>query len=881
MRKYIPVIFSIAVLSGISMLGCDEKEPSCKTEGYVSCSGTCIDPKTSNQFCGANEYCEGFVACKDTETCFNGRCRPTNCEPDEHHYDVVCEKDSADHCGEHGVKCADKVEGWKSGTCVDKSCILDACNAGLHIFENTCVPDDANHCGSHDKDCSQEISGWSDGTCENGACHVSECQSGLHAYSNACEADDVDNCGAHGTSCSLTVNGWESGDCILSACTVKSCAESMHVFENACELDDVDNCGLHGRACASTVAGWKVGSCTNGTCKLLQCIDSFHLNADTGECVQDTKDCCSSACNKCVEGLVCAGGECRPQCKETEAYCNGECINPNTSTQFCGADASCSGYISCSEAETCIGGKCIHKCEDGMVNCGSEIDPACLPEGDSDNNGIPNCTEAGNNPHKPLDTDGDTIPDYLDHDNDGDTLSDVYEIGKGYDYNSADSDGDGADDLIEVGAGTDPMNPKVNPQSEGKFVFKVPYKQKTEPAKQSMSLATSVQMVDIYFAIDTSASMQQEITTLKTELPAMLDMMRCKDLDKECADNSDCRGLNDGKAICSVAGRCIVDPNTVIAKNEEGKDEIVGCFVDMWTGFGVWGNLNTFRNWQSLDADPAKTTKALNAVVFNALGDDENSVQVGACVSEGTTYCTNSDSIKCYNGSGRVGCAGFRPDAIKILIQAGDEGNSDQMGWKMSDANKTGNSLRKNNIRYIGLYGTDESSDKGLSQVACWAGSCAASDNCALTCQSMTKDEKAGLYLAEIKDANIKEKTVSIVRKLAKDMNLHITTEVEDVDKNAAKLIKSLKVNVTDEAVQGRSCTKVQGISNETFPSIDKIAPGTSICFDVIPVDNQELFKPTEEPQVVKAKIKIMGDGSTLNSGIAYFLIPPKIHEEH
>ncbi|MBQ8037589.1 MAG: hypothetical protein IJ268_11400, partial [Proteobacteria bacterium] len=125
MRKHIPAVLSIAVLSGISMIGCDDdsKEPACKTEGYVSCNGTCIDPMASNQFCGANTYCENFVACKDTETCFNGRCRPTNCEPDEHHYDVVCEKDSEEHCGEHGAKCADKVEGWKSGTCVDKTCI--------------------------------------------------------------------------------------------------------------------------------------------------------------------------------------------------------------------------------------------------------------------------------------------------------------------------------------------------------------------------------------------------------------------------------------------------------------------------------------------------------------------------------------------------------------------------------------------------------------------------------------------------------------------------------------------------------------------------------------------------------------------------------------
>ncbi|MBQ8037375.1 MAG: hypothetical protein IJ268_10305, partial [Proteobacteria bacterium] len=164
-----------------------------------------------------------------------------------------------------------------------------------------------------------------------------ECQPGFHIFNNTCEADDVENCGTHGTSCSLTVNGWADGNCVQATCTVKTCAEGMHVYENACELDDVENCGLHGRACATTVAGWQSGACAQGTCKLLQCIDGFHVNTDTGECAQDTKACCGASCIKCAEGLVCAGGECRAQCKDTEAYCNGECTNIETSTENCGA----------------------------------------------------------------------------------------------------------------------------------------------------------------------------------------------------------------------------------------------------------------------------------------------------------------------------------------------------------------------------------------------------------------------------------------------------------------------------------------------------------------------------------------------------------------
>ncbi|MBQ8037544.1 MAG: hypothetical protein IJ268_11160, partial [Proteobacteria bacterium] len=88
-----------------------------------------------------------------------------------------------------------------------------------------------------------------------------------------------------------------------------------------------------------------------------------------------------------------------------------------------------------------------------------------------------------------------------------------------------------------------------------------------------------------------------------------------------------------------------------------------------------------------------------------------------------------------------------------------------------------------------------------------------------------------------------------------------------------------LKVNITDEEVQGKPCSKVEGISGEPFESIAHLSPGLSVCFDVIPEDFQKVFPPTDKPQLKRARIKVMGDGSTLNTGVAYFLIPPGTQE--
>ena len=491
---------------------------------------------------------------------------------------------------------------------------------------------------------------------------------------------------------------------------------------------------------------------------------------------------------------------------------------------------------------------------------------------DTDGNGVSDTDEAGADPNHPVDTDGDGVPDFLDNDNDNDGLPDKYEVSIGSNPNVEDSDGDNASDLVEIGAGTDPNDSSVNPMTEGNFVFVVPYNGEASPKKQALSFATSIQTVDIYFSIDQSGSMSEEISTLRQKIPSMIKNMTCADLGRACIENIECADLNGGNAICGENGRCIVDP----AVGSDGK----GCFANMWTGIGWWGNINRFQNALSLQSDPNATSKALSKTP--SLGSSENNVQPPACAADGS-QCTNNP--QCSTESGRVGCVGYRKDAIKIHILAGDEKNVDSTGFAVKDAGKVGALLKEKKIRYIGLYGTTSARDYGIKQVACEAGSCS-SGVCASNCQSITSTELDNLFLAQINNADIEGKTIEMVRNLAKTMNLEITTVAEDFDdaehKDASKLVKAIKLNTEDigKEVQGRICTSVTGDAKAPFEGIAALPPGTTVCYDVIPVDNQTLFKPTEEPLVLKARIKILGDGSVLNSGIAYFVVPP-VYEDN
>ncbi|MEZ4300851.1 MAG: hypothetical protein R3B70_38310 [Polyangiaceae bacterium] len=153
---------------------------------------------------------------------------------------------------------------------------------------------------------------------------------------------------------------------------------------------------------------------------------------------------------------------------------------------------------------------------------------------DSDGDGIPDADEAANpflEPGVPgktrdsacdklADTDADGTPDAFDKDSDNDGLSDKQErafdpdgkLGCGV---TTDCDGDGVIDLIEVAAGSDPTDPKSVPDDPGLF-FVLPYGEGEKT--QDFVFSTGVTKADIYFMIDTTASMQPAIDSLKASI---------------------------------------------------------------------------------------------------------------------------------------------------------------------------------------------------------------------------------------------------------------------------------------------------------------------------------------------------------------------------
>ena len=499
---------------------------------------------------------------------------------------------------------------------------------------------------------------------------------------------------------------------------------------------------------------------------------------------------------------------------------------------------------------------------------------------DTDGDGVPDAVEGKLVGGVLPDSDGDGIPDILELDSDDDGLSDAWETahaGEGYDRTKADSDGDGVTDLVEFGAGTKPNDAKDNPQSRGNFVFVVPYQKPSTPEKETLSFETAIQTLDIFFSFDSSGSMDGEVQSLGTSLNTMLTNLKCKDLGRACSENLDCNGL--ANAICSEKGRCITSP----AYGD-------GCFDDMQTGLGWYGSQDTFWVSQHLTSDYNKVITGLNYSNFKSSIRDKDHwyevpYQAPICAVKGgttgtvtgTTLCMSSGgysnkrthNINCSTDAKKIGCVGYRPEAVRLYIQAFDEDNCNSSNYSgvyltrcTTFRNQVGSILKADKVRFIGLYGTN--SMKSIS------------DAIGKNSGSTNSSGEAFSYYAV--DSALASKAATGIREIAKNMPIQITTEKADIDANASKLIEKLVLNKSGATVQGRKCTNITNtVTTGNLPGIKDLLPGTSVCYDVIPVQYQSIFPATTEPQVKKARVYVKGDGSVLNSGIAYFLIPPVI----
>lgn len=465
-------------------------------------------------------------------------------------------------------------------------------------------------------------------------------------------------------------------------------------------------------------------------------------------------------------------------------------------------------------------------------------------DGDSDRDGITDSEEAGDADvlTPPRDSDGDLIPDFRDTDSDADGLADHLEREAGTDPTRGDSDGDGAPDALEHGTGTDPLDPDDHPRARGDFVFLVPYELAPSPARDGFSLSTTVRTLDVYFLMDTTSSMNDEIANLRA----------------------------------SLSGTIIPAVRAEVASSWFG----VGGFEDYpLSPYGGPGD-RPFYQYATVGSSVADAQNAVDRYGTRFGNDRPESIvpALWALATGGDLGHGVPLAPFCEAGPRGYGC--FRDDSVPVIVILTDAPSHNFPGATYHGSigapswSDTLTALNELGARIVGVSSGDMASHNFLAQAALATGTVDASGSPEPYVFDVPPDG-AGLGRAVV-DA------ITAGASAPMEMSARVV-DLEDPGEgvNAAAAFID---HVAARPSEGLTCT--EGLETYDRPGFDadevaetyrRVPPGSPVCFDVVPRMNTTV-EPTGVAQLFRARLEVLGQGvNRLDDHVVHFLVPPRV----
>jgi len=410
---------------------------------------------------------------------------------------------------------------------------------------------------------------------------------------------------------------------------------------------DPNNCG----GCALACTGGQL--CNDGMCAGGCGLGTVDCG---GRCVDTQVDPnnCGSCAMACPTGQACGMGTCVLTCPGGTENCSGSCVDVSSNTTHCGMCGN-----ACPPGQACFGGTCgmrptVDIDEDTIsdydeqrsIDRDTDMDgtPDYLDD-DSDGDGISDAMEAGDTSVStaPVDSDGDGTPDFRDLDSDNDGLTDAEELALGTDPTLADTDGDGESDGVEVSGGSDPLDPDDCITCMGGFTFDL------EPGgmarTDTLQFDPAIQKADVFFVVDTTGSMYGTISGLQTSLTTLVTSIRAT----------------------------IPDTAFGVARHDDFPVSTYGSSGDV--PFGLLQRITT------VDADVRTGVTALS--LHGGNDGPESQIEAFYQAATGAGFRSSTGTVwtpafvadtgfDATRGHGRIGGAGFRADALPIIILATD-----------------------------------------------------------------------------------------------------------------------------------------------------------------------------------------------------------------
>lgn len=283
---------------------------------------------------------------------------------------------------------------------------------------------------------------------------------------------------------------------------------------------------------------------------------------------------------------------------------------------------------------------------------------------DSDGDGISDADEGSG------DSDADGRGDFRDLDSDDDGLPDADELAAGSSTTEDDTDGDDVPDLVEVVAGTDPSDDK-SVLDPGDFYFVLPFE---DPAQDGvLDFSTNIRKADVFFSVDTTGSFGEEIAAIQSSI---------------------------GTLIVPQVGDVIADAAFGVGRFEDFPLEPFGLPSDV-----------PFELLQSVTTDLPMIQAGVDALPPAAGGLDTPEAGMEALYQWASGTGIPEAGLPAF-WPGDIGGAGFRQDALPILVQITDARSHDPadytaMSIATRDRDATVDALRAIGARVIGIRSTE------------------------------------------------------------------------------------------------------------------------------------------------------------------------------
>lgn len=287
----------------------------CSDANMITCEGKCIDPNTSEEFCGAIDDCNGYNCCRDYQICNQWQ----ECYKDPTSNQARCRNKT---CTDNETRCINRID--ENGK--EKS-VTERCQNGAWTVHENCAY--GTTCNAEQTACETSVNCiYKDKTINNGT-SICDNDSGIGrivSCENAtiktveCKIDETTGmqglCTNHENGISCTIP--QPNDCLLSSTVVPH-------NTSICENNNIRSCfnGVLDRSSCPPMHDLELTVCNKGECvKPVNCPNGFKhqdlscqgnqiVQCYNGEFVNYEEDENKGDCSKNTDGkTACEAGQC-------------------------------------------------------------------------------------------------------------------------------------------------------------------------------------------------------------------------------------------------------------------------------------------------------------------------------------------------------------------------------------------------------------------------------------------------------------------------------------------------------------------------------------------------------------------------------------------